>query len=44
MKKMDNQELEKTTGGALEWIGIGLGIAAVVVFLSGVFEGQIKLK
>ena len=39
IKKINDLELEKISGGSVEWIGIGLGIAALVVFLSGVFEG-----
>lgn len=37
MKTLNEKELEKITGGFSVWMGIG--IAAVVVFLSGVLEG-----
>ena len=39
INKIEKEELERISGGGIEWIGIGLGIAALVVFLSGVFEG-----
>ncbi len=39
MKKVDIEELDEIRGGSLEWIGIGLGISALVMFLSGVIEG-----
>ena len=42
MKKLNNNELEKIQGGFSAWAA--LGIASAVIFLSGVFEGQIKLK
>ncbi len=37
MKRIDNQVLERVTGGASTWVA--LGIAAAVVFLAGVIEG-----
>ncbi len=37
MKRIDNQVLERVTGGASAWVA--LGIAAAVVFLAGVIEG-----
>ena len=37
MKEVSRKELEKITGGFSVWVGIG--IAAAVVFLSGVLEG-----
>ena len=39
IEKIENDKLEKISGGSVEWLGIGLAIAAVVVFLSGVIEG-----
>lgn len=42
--RVEDEKLEKITGGAVEWLGIGVAIAAIIIFLSGVFEGQIKLK
>ena len=36
MKKLNNKELEKVQGGFSAWMA--LGIAATVIFLSGVFE------
>ena len=37
MKDIDKKDLENITGGFSVWVGIG--IAALVVFLSGVLEG-----
>ncbi len=37
--KVNDEKLEKISGGSVEWLGIGLAIAAIVIFLSGVFEG-----
>ena len=39
IKKVEDNDLEKVNGGSLEWVGVGLAIAALVVFLSGVIEG-----
>lgn len=39
IKKVSNEELDKISGGGVEWLGIGLAVAAFVVFLSGIFEG-----
>lgn len=36
MKALESEELKKITGGSV-WVGIA--IAAIVVFLSGVLEG-----
>lgn len=37
--KVEEEKLEKVTGGAVEWLGVGLAVAAIIIFLSGVFEG-----
>ncbi len=42
MQKLNNQELERITGGSSTWVA--LGIAAAVVFLAGVIEGIVHPK
>lgn len=42
MKTLSNKELEKIQGGFSIWMA--LGIASVVIFLSGVFEGIVHPK
>ena len=37
--KVDNTQLEKIRGGTVPYIWIGIGIAALVIFLSGVIDG-----
>lgn len=37
--RVEEEKLEKVTGGAVEWLGVGLAVAAIIIFLSGVFEG-----
>lgn len=43
MKVLNDNELEKVTGGAIGTttliVLIGIGVAALIVFLSGVFNG-----
>lgn len=39
IKIVDKSNLEKIVGGGASWLLIGLGVSALVVFLSGVFEG-----
>ena len=40
MKKLNDLELEKIKGGeAISAVWIGLAVAAIVVFISGVIEG-----
>lgn len=39
IERIDDEKLDKISGGAVEWIGIGIAIAAIIIFLSGVFEG-----
>lgn len=41
MEVLEKEKLEKINGGSV-WTGIA--VAAIIVFLSGVLEGQIKLK
>ena len=44
MKKIDQETLENVKGGAAISIWTGIIIATTIIFLSGVIEGQIKLK
>ena len=39
IKKISDDRLSSITGGGIEWLGIGLAIAAIVVFISGIIEG-----
>lgn len=39
IERLSNDKLEKISGGGVEWLGVGLAIAAVVIFLAGVIEG-----
>lgn len=39
IKKISDEKLEKINGGGSSAIWIGLAIAAVTVFISGVIEG-----
>lgn len=39
IERVNDEKLEKISGGAVEWLGIGVVVAAVLIFLSGVFEG-----
>ena len=39
IKKLSDEALEKINGGGGAAIWIGLGITAIVVFLSGVIDG-----
>ena len=43
IKNLSTGELEKVKGGGITILG-SLGIAALVIFICGVIEGQIKLK
>ena len=36
---LKDQELERIQGGAVPYIWIGIGIAAIIIFLSGVVDG-----
>ncbi len=42
MQKLNNEKLERITGGASPWVA--LGIAAAIVFISGVIEGIVHPK
>lgn len=42
MKKVENERLEKIQGGGALTVGIGIGIAAGVVFLIGVIDGYFR--
>lgn len=45
MKVVENNELDKVKGGeVMTAVWIGLAVTAIVIFISGVIEGQIKLK
>ena len=44
MVELKDNKLDKISGGGIEWVGIGIGISALIVFIAGVIEGQIKLK
>lgn len=37
--KVEDQQLEKITGGAVPYVWIGIAIAAAIIFLSGVIDG-----
>lgn len=37
--KVENTELEQIRGGAVPYIWIAIGIATLVIFLSGVVDG-----
>lgn len=39
IKKVNNSELERISGGGVEWFAVGLGIATFVIFVSGIIEG-----
>ena len=39
MKKIEEENLEKIKGGEAVSIWVGIAIAAIVVFISGVIEG-----
>ena len=43
MKTLDTQKMQAIEGGALNWGLLG-GLAAIITFLAGLFDGQIKLK
>lgn len=39
IERISDDKLDKISGGGVEWLGVGLAIAAIVVFLAGVIEG-----
>lgn len=39
IKKINDNELDKISGGGIEWFAVGLGITTLVVFISGIIEG-----
>lgn len=43
MKTVDLQTMKEVEGGGIKWALIG-GIAGIITFLVGLFDGQIKLK
>lgn len=42
MEKIDKKSLERITGGFSAWVA--LGIAAAVIFVSGIIEGVVHPK
>ena len=42
MKRLDNKELERIEGGISAWAA--LGIASIVIFVSGVIDGIVHPK
>ncbi len=39
MTILENKEMEKVEGGGVSWVGIGLVVTAVVIFLAGFIDG-----
>ena len=39
IEKINDNKLSKISGGGIGWFGIGVAVAAFVVFISGVCEG-----
>lgn len=39
IKKVSNEDLDKISGGGVEWFAVGLGIVTLIVFISGIIEG-----
>lgn len=39
IERISDERLEKISGGAVEWLGIGVAVAAILIFLSGILEG-----
>lgn len=44
MIELKDHELEKISGGAVPYIWIGIAVAAVIIFLSGVVDGVVHPK
>jgi hypothetical protein len=39
IEKITDENLEKISGGGVQWFALGLGIATLVIFISGIIEG-----
>lgn len=39
MRKINDNELDKISGGGIEWFGIGVAITTLIIFVSGIIEG-----
>lgn len=39
IKRISDKELDKISGGGVEWFAVGLGIVTLIVFISGIIEG-----
>jgi len=39
ISKLDDLELMNINGGALPYIWIGIGISALIIFISGIIDG-----
>ena len=39
MVELKDNKLDKISGGGIEWVGIGVGIAALIIFIAGIIEG-----
>lgn len=39
MNRISDNELDKLSGGGVEWFAIGFGIMTLAVFISGIIEG-----
>ena len=42
--KLKDEELEKIEGGTVPYIWIGIAVAALLIFLSGVVDGIVNPK
>lgn len=42
--KLEENELEQINGGAVPFIWIGIGVAAIIIFLSGFIDGIVNPK
>lgn len=36
---ISDEKLEKVSGGGIQWLAVGVGIATIIVFISGIIEG-----
>ena len=39
INKINDNKLDKISGGGVGWFGVGVAVAALIVFISGVLEG-----